>query len=229
MIESRYHREAAMTIALEDEEDLYEPDPIFLERVSWETYIAFLRHLDETSQRKKVIYDRGRMLIVSPLLPKHEKWKSLIGRFVEAIADERGIPISTFGSTTWKSKKLKKGLEPDECFYVQHESQMRHRVTIDLRRDPPPDLCIEINLRRAPIDKLELYAALRVPEVWHCDDDGEIEALALRPRRKYVRSEKSVAFPFLRPGELKRFLDRYFETDQNSLMREVRAWAAKLR
>src|SRR5688500_1642525 len=99
-----------MTIALEDEEDLYEPDPIFLERVSWETYIAFLRHLDETSQRKKVIYDRGRMLIVSPLLPRHEKWKSLIGRFVDAIADEREIQISTFGSTPWKSKKLKKGL-----------------------------------------------------------------------------------------------------------------------
>ena len=58
-------------------------------------------------------------------------------------------------------------------------------------RDPPPDLCIEIDLRRTPIDKLGVYAALRVPELWHCDDQGRIEAMILRPRRKYIRSEKA--------------------------------------
>ena len=220
-----------MTIALEDEELIYqyEPEPVYLERVSWETYMAYLRQLDATGRRKRVTYDRGRMAIVSPLIPRHEKWKSLLGAFVEAIADERGIPISTFGSTTWKSKQRKRGLEPDECFYIQHEARMRHRLTIDLQRDPPPDLCIEIDLRRTPMDKLGVYAALRVPELWHCDDEGRIEAMVLRPRRKYVRTERSAALPFLRPAELKRFLDRYLETDQNSLMREVRAWAAKLR
>src|SRR5262245_53805422 len=140
-----------MTVAVHNEHDLNDR-PVVLDGVSWETYESFLRDLEDSGQHKRVTYDRGRMVIVSPL-PKHEKWKSLLGRFVEAIADERGIPISTYGSTTWKRKDRKRGLEPDECFYIQHEPQMRGKLDIELPKDPPPDLCIEVDLRGSPVDK----------------------------------------------------------------------------
>ena len=49
------------------------------------------------------------MVIVSPLF-KHERWIKLLGRFVEAITDERDISIVSAGSTTWKRKRKKRGL-----------------------------------------------------------------------------------------------------------------------
>src|SRR5712671_5095562 len=111
-----------MTVALRPETG-DESQPIVMDGVSWETYESLVRDFEASGQHKRVTYDRGRMVIVS-LLPKHEKWKSLLGRFVEAIADEHGVPISTFGSTTWKRKDTLRGLEPDECFYIQHEAQV---------------------------------------------------------------------------------------------------------
>ena len=40
--------------------------------------------------------------------------------------------------------------------------------------DPPPDLVIEVDITRSSLDKLSIYAALRVPEVWRYTD-GEVE------------------------------------------------------
>lgn len=214
-----------MTVVDQIEDDLAE-GPIVLEGVSWETYESLLRDLDEAGQHKRITYDQGRMAIVSPL-PRHEKWKSLLGCFVEAIADARQIPVSTYGQTTWKRKAKRRGLEADECFYIQHELQMRGKLDIDLKQDPPPDLCIEIDLRRTPIDKLAVYAGLEVPEIWHMSR-GRIEVALLQADKSYRDSQGSAAFPFLKPADLKQFLDRFGETDQNSLLRQVREWAKTL-
>jgi len=200
-----------------------EVEPLVLEGVSWETYESLINDLEDAGQHVRMTYDEGRMCLVSAL-PKHEKWKSLIGRFVEAIADERDIPISTFGSTTWKRRDRKKGLEPDECFYVQRELQVRGKLDFDLRRDPPPDLAIEVDIRRHPVDRFAVYAGLGIPEIWNFNGKT-IETFVLSEcTGKYHLAETSVAFPFLKPADLKQFLDRYSSTDQNSLMREVRAW-----
>jgi Uma2 family endonuclease len=208
------------------DEELEDDETFTLDGVSWDTYESLLNDLENSGQRKRVIYDRGRMAILPPL-PKHEKWKSLLGRFVEAIAEGCDIPISTYGQTTWKRKDLQRGLEPDECFYIQHEPQMRGKLEIDLPHDPPPDLCIEVDLRRGDIDKPGVYGALGIGEVWHLRK-GEIEVLVLQQDGTYRRSDTSAAFPFLRPAELKRFLDQFGQTDQTSLVRLVREWAKTL-
>lgn len=203
-----------------------ETEPILFENVSWETYESLLRDLEDAHQNLRITYDEGRMVVMSPP-PKQERWKSLLGRFVEAIADEKNVPISTFGSTTWKRRDKRRGLEADECFYVQHEPQVRGKLDFNLKRDPPPDLAIEIDLCRHPLDRPSVYAALGVPEVWRFDGE-KIEVLLLEPDGKYRSSETSAAFPFLRPAELKQFLDLFGTTDQNSLLRTVRAWARTL-
>ena len=173
-----------MTLALRAEA-ARESQPILMEAVSWETYESLLRDFGDSGQHKRVTYDRGRMVIASPL-PKHEKWKSLLGSFVEVIADERNIPISTFGATTWKRKDKLRGLEPDECFYIQHEAQVRGQLEFDLERDPPPDLAIEVDLRQDLIDKLGVYAALAIPEVWSFDGET-IQVYLLPPGGTYRR------------------------------------------
>lgn len=211
-----------MTIAAETEL-ISDDNHLVIEGVSWETYESLLRDFEMTGQRKRVTYDDGRMVIVSPL-PRHEKWKSLVGRIVEAIADARDIPISTFGSTTWKRKRKKKGLEPDDCFYIQNEAAVRGRMDLDLKRDPPPDLAVEVDLRPYLINKLNVYAGLGIHEVW-CYDGTALQMFVLQKTGEYEQVESSAALPFVRPADIERFLGKFIQTDQNSLMRAVREWA----
>jgi Uma2 family endonuclease len=82
--------------------------------VSWEEYEDLLEDLVEgTSVR--ISYDEGTLEIISPL-PEHEAYKILLSRLVEAFADERGVPLEGFGSTTWKRRQIRKGAEADACF-----------------------------------------------------------------------------------------------------------------
>src|SRR4051812_49210886 len=85
-------------------------EPPVLEGIAWETYEALLRDLDAAGKKLRVTYDRGRMVVMSPL-PIHEKWKALIGQLVQTIAQHRDVPFSAYGSTTWKRKLLLRGLE----------------------------------------------------------------------------------------------------------------------
>jgi Uma2 family endonuclease len=59
-----------------------------------------------------------------------------------------------------------RGKEPDKAFYFANAAAIRGKETIDLRVDPPPDLWIEVDNRGSSKGKLQLYAALGVPELW---------------------------------------------------------------
>ena len=53
---------------------------------------------------------------MSPISPFHDEVKKSPGPFVEAAAQELGIPYKGLGQTTWKSFEVARGLESDECF-----------------------------------------------------------------------------------------------------------------
>ena len=197
------------------------PEHVVFNNVSWELYERLLRETRE--QNLRFTYDDGVLEIMSPLA-EHEKYKGLIKRMIDAISEELSIPISSYGSTTFKRKSLKKGFEPDECFYIQHEHEMRWRRRIDIRRDPPPDLVVEVDVSYRTIDKHVIYAAMRVPEIWSCDD-GKLECLHLRAG-KYQRRQNSLAFPFLQPADLEKYLEMLGEADESTI---VRAWRDRLR
>src|SRR2546421_3391251 len=127
-----------------------EAEMIELWNVSWDTYERLVNDLAE--QHIRITYDNGRMVLMSPL-PRHDKVKKLVGRMIETAALELDIPISSFGSTTWKSKKLKKGLEADECYYAQGEPLVRGRYDIDLKKDPGPDLAVAVDSTHNPMDR----------------------------------------------------------------------------
>jgi len=137
------------------------------------------------------------------------------------------IPIASFGSATWKRKDLRKGLEADECYYVRHAPQIGGRVDLDLKRDPPPDLVIEVEATRSPAPKFPVYAALGVPEIWHFDGK-KLRCLHLR-KGKYQPAEMSLAFPFLRPAELQRFIELLPAQDELAVMRAFGEWVQTLR
>jgi Uma2 family endonuclease len=194
-----------------------------MEGVSWETYARLRQELDEAGNHIRIIYDRGRMELMSPLLPIHEKWKQLLGRLIETLADERGIPISAYGSTTWKRQDIGRGIEADQCYYVQHAPAMRGKKDIDLSQDPPPDLAVEVEVTYRPASKPTIYAALRIAELWRYDGN-RFDVLLLRGDGTYAPSLTSAAFPGLAPTEFHRFLSMHPALLDSEIVAEFRKW-----
>jgi len=197
---------------------------VVLRNVSWATFEALLAETDRRGTR--FAYDQGVLEIMSPSR-EHERIKSLIGRMIEAMTEELDIPISSAGSTTLKNQLKERGIEPDECYYVANEERVRGRDDLDLEVDPPPDLAVEVDISPSSINKLGIYAALGVPEVWRCDG-AEIRVYQLQADGEYARQSRSPSFPFLPLEQIVRFLAERNASDETTWIRRFRAWARSL-
>lgn len=193
---------------------------VVLRGVSWEVYETLLREIGD--QPLYLTYDDGDLEIMSPS-PDHETWKTLIGRMIELLTLEKDVEVRSLGSTTFKRRDLGKGLEPDECYYLAHESVVRHQRELDLRRDPPPDLVVEVDISHHAVSRERIYAAMGVPELWRFDGQ-RLEALILGPDGSYRRQDRSLAFAWLVVAELQRFLEMRRQSSETAVMRAFRDW-----
>jgi Uma2 family endonuclease len=135
---------------------------LLIRNLDWQQFERILEELGE-SRSARIAYSHGTLEIRMPS-PEHEVDKELIGDIVKALLDELEIDCECFGSTTFKQETMASGIEPDQCFYIQHQAQMRGKRRVDLAIDPPPDLAIEVDVTSKT--QLDAYAALRVPELW---------------------------------------------------------------
>lgn len=197
------------------------PQYLLLDGISWSTYEALLREL-EGRRRFRITYDRGRLEIMA-VSHRHENRKTLLGRFVESLTLELDIPIHPGGSTTFKKELLKKGLEPDECYWIQNEPLMRKKLEFDIDTDPPPDLGMEIEVSRSALNRMGIYAALRIPEIWRFDGVRLIVCI-LGINGKYKEKDNSRAFPFLPMKEVERFLLDTEADNHTALMCSFHEW-----
>lgn len=199
--------------------------PGFLLRdVSWEFYEAVLREVGD--QKVFVTYDHGSLELMSPSW-KHERYAELFGSLIRIIAGELKLPLIGGGSTTFRSRESAVGLEPDRCFYIQHATVITGKRELDLSVDPPPDLVIEIEISRRMIDRLELYAALGVPEVWRCD--GKRLEVLLLSGGTYRAAEKSATFPSIRTDQIVSIIEQSWMTDETAWAESARRWVASQR
>jgi len=195
-------------------------DRVILRGISWTTYRGLIRDL-ESEPGKRLTYDRGTLEIMVRL-PPHEHLKKLISRLVEVTTEETETEIRSLGSTTWSREDLRRGLEPDECFYIQNEAIVRGKDTIDLSVDPPPDLAIAIDYTSSSMNRMEIYAALGVPEVWRFD--GESLTIYHLENGKYFPREVSGVLPLLRRGDILQFLQASQTMGETSWIRAFRRW-----
>jgi len=198
---------------------------VVLSEVSWPTFEALLADTDHRGSR--FAYNRGRLEIMSPS-SEHERLSALIGRMIEAYTEELDIPIRSGKSTTLKSELKQKGLEPDECYYIANEPDVRELDVIDLTINPPPDLAIEVDITSSSLDQLGIYAALGVPEVWICDGT-HLKIYRLRPDGEYAIQDRSPTFPSLPPETILDFLAKRNSTDETSWIRSFRQWVKNIR
>jgi Uma2 family endonuclease len=193
-----------------------------LEGVSWKYYDQTLRELERAGRRLRVTYDDGRMEFMT-LGDLHERAKSTIRRLIELYALERDIDILAMGSITCRRKSLKKGLEPDEAYYVNAPHPPVSEGELDLNQYQPPDLAVEVDISRSSIKRQPIYAALGVAEVWRYDGRA-LRVLRRDKKGKYVVSERSLAFRDLPMDVLNRHLKMSLGEGQAEAIKAFRDW-----
>jgi Uma2 family endonuclease len=202
--------------------------PIFLDNIDWRTYSLFSRAFNERPG-VRLTYDRGRLEIMAALTLEHEDDTGFLRRLVEVLTEELNLPIKGGKSTTLRRQLLKRGLEPDECFWIANAAKMQGRRRLDLRRDPPPDLAIEVVVTHWTIDRMAIYAAFRVPEVWRLKRNV-LRFFVLDEDGSYTQAEHSRSFPLVTPDDLMVFVQKAREAaNQNVVVGEFREWLKKRR
>ncbi|MEM8642476.1 MAG: Uma2 family endonuclease [Cyanobacteria bacterium P01_G01_bin.54] len=191
---------------------------VVLQNVSWQEFEEILADLGE-HRAARLAYTDGNLEIMTPL-PEHESGKEIIGDLVKALLEELDIEFWSLGSTTLR-KAQAKGLEPDQCFYIEHEAQVRGKKRIDLTVDPPPDLALEIDITSRTHPRI--YAALNVPELWRFER-GQLQINVLQAGQYQVVKD-SPHFPGLNLGEvIPQYLAKSETQGRNKTLRQFREW-----
>jgi Uma2 family endonuclease len=180
---------------------------VVLHNLSWQTYDRLLAEVAGCSSLR-LTYDRGTLEIISPS-EEHEELNRSLAYLIEALVTELDLESRSLGSATFSA------------------SQVAGKRKIDLRIDPPPDLVIEVELTSSAVDKLDLYAQLRVPELWRCSADV-VRILRLVSGR-YEESTSSLAFPFLTAEKLSELLRQGQSARRSQWIRSLRAWLSSIR
>ncbi len=187
--------------------------------VSWLMYEQLLEELGE-KRGSRINYSGGILEIMVPL-PEHEDDKAIIADFVKVLLEELDIEFRSLGSTTFKSKIMKQGIEADDCFYIENEIAVRGKKRIDLTLDPPPDLALEIDITSRT--RFDNYEVLGVKELWRFNGT-QLEINVLRSGQ-YVQVNESPHFPdFPLIEVIPQELERSKIEGRNKTMKAFRAW-----
>ncbi len=193
---------------------------LILHSISWATYERLLADYQD-SHAAHFAYDQGE-LEITVLSLEHERLKHTLATLVEVLAEEMGIDVDGVGSTTFRREDLAKGFEPDACFYIQQAEQVAGKKRIDLTKDPPSDLVIEIDITSPSLNKFPIYAQIGVPEVWRYD--GQALFVLKREEQAYTPVEASDVLPGVPRVQLSRFISDSEPLKRTAWLRQVREW-----
>lgn len=196
---------------------------LILQRVDWDFYEQLLQKYQDSNE-VHFAYDDGFLEVEVPLY-KHESANGILRNLVTFVCVEKAIDFINAGSTTFRERAKAKGCEPDAAFYIQHEEQIRGLTDLDLRSDPPPDLVIEVDITSPSLNKMPIYAALNVPEVWLYKGDRVI--FYRLEGEDYTEVQYSDALPFLDGDTANQFLIMGLSVSSSEWYKELKAWLNK--
>jgi Uma2 family endonuclease len=194
---------------------------LVLYNVPWHSYVQIGDALPDRPALR-MTFHRTTLELVTTSAP-HEIFKRRLSWLLATMAEEMNVPLAGYGSTTFRREDLDMGFEPDECYYVAHEKQCRAMKEWLPDRDPPPDLILEVEICRSVLNRMTIFAAFGVPEVWRCDSE-RIDVHLRRPDATYRVAERSLAFPRVMVQEIARFARPNTTMDSLATVRAFRAW-----
>ena len=139
---------------------------------------------------------------------------------LELASLEWDLDISDLGSTRFKPPSGQE-FEADGAWYLDMEKRVRDRKNIDLSVDPPPDLLLETDITTDSSDKLNIFAGMRVPEVWLYNLLDGFVAKALEGEG-YVPIQTSRVIAGLPIAEVAKRIDD--EAGRSNMLTFRRAW-----
>ncbi len=188
--------------------------------VSYEFYKQFCEEIGE--QPIRLSYSDGCLEIMVTKSP-HEFFRKMLAKLVEATVFDLDIPVRSGGAMTFQRDDLKKGFEPDECWWVAKERDVRSTVDFDFYQDPPPDLAIEVEMSHSLAGRIHIYAAMKVREVWRYNG-RKLRFCVLDNAGQYQDAERSLSFPFLKPQDLEPFLALPGDDNETKRIRAYVNW-----
>jgi Uma2 family endonuclease len=187
--------------------------------VTWAQFKDILADLGE-HRAARIAYDNGILEIMVPLTEQEDS-KEIISDLIKVVLEELDIEFRALGSTTFERQSTLKGVEPDQCFYIQNEAAIRGKRRIDLSVDPPPDLALVIDL--AARVEISTYESLGVPELWRFSRQG-LSVYKLKAG-KYEETEESSVIPGLPLSEVIPYcVEQSRKLGRNAVVRDFRAW-----
>jgi Uma2 family endonuclease len=146
----------------------------------------------------------------------------MLDRLVHIYAEQRNLELDNYGSTTWRRRSLARGLDADSCYYVANARRMIGRSReASLEVDPPPDICVEIDITNESLSKFSICAALGVPELWRFESKAaHFYELAGDSYREVMESR---FLPGLNPQMLVDALEQSARDGQTAALRAFRA------
>ncbi len=191
------------------------------EPVSYEQFVAIT---DAWGERPglRVSYD-GARLEITTTSRRHERWKKILGDLVRLLTLQLDIDMESGGNTTFRNQFVEKGVEPDDCFWIQNIDGILGVDDWIAGTHPPPDLAVEVVVARGVVHRREIYGKLGVTELWGFDG-ASLKALHRESDGTYSEVERSVAFPFLEVAQLVPFLTMAPSIGETALLKQFIAW-----
>jgi Uma2 family endonuclease len=194
---------------------------MLLSGISWETYCRLRDELDREGSHVFLTYEQGQLEIEMPD-NLHEWVRGFVSRLLDSYLSEFDIHYFPSGQTTWRHEWKKRGLEADESYYLTNARSVVE-TDIDITRDPPPDLAIEVEVTAPLLPKLRVYAGLGVPEIWHIYGDGRVRILRLdEAKTSYTDVGVSQEVPYFTAQLLQTWIERRRVTTHADTLREFR-------
>jgi Uma2 family endonuclease len=193
-----------------------------LDAVDWPSYVKIADGIGERHVR--VTYDQGSIeLMTTSYL--HEWWSERLHTVIMTLALELNVELQSGGSTTICREFLARGVEPDQCYFIASARRVAGPRDFAPEDVPAPDLAVEFDISRSSLDRMGIYAAIGVPEVWRFDG-SVLRVQRLNAQRDYDERKDSASFPTLPLERLSQFLSSTRDLTDTALIRAIRGWVA---
>ncbi len=198
-------------------------EPLVLYGMSWDDYSELL-DLTEGQNYPKLTYYNGVLKIMGKHGFLHENISRFLYDLVRIVSLVLKVKVISSGSMTLLAKKIGKGAEPDESFYIQNAACFPLKKTLfDYEADTPPDLVIEVDESSKSGEKFTIYAEFGIREFWRYDKN-ELKIYGLDELGNYREIINSIAFPILSTQILNEYLTRREQDDQFEALLDFEKW-----
>ncbi len=193
---------------------------------TWDDFETLSELLPE---RVRMAFD-GSNLEIMVITHLHDDYADALDTFFKAVAGALGVPFRPYRSATWKRPKLQRSIEADNSYYldpgkIATSAAAAARKSRKASDYPNPDLAMEVDLSPPKADRLSIYAALQVTELW-IFDGTQLTIYRLGDDGRYRAVERSGFLP-LRADQVPRWLLQEDRTDYDRWTQRIRAWAKR--